>query len=80
MPKLYPELLLFCIAWAALAIAGGVLAGIWAAILLSLGLLAILMPSTALILSKMEDFAFERQVRWGVLVLAALALGAYLRS
>ena len=80
MPKLHAEPLLFCIAWAALAIAGGVLAGIWAAILLSLGLLAILMPSTALILSKMEDFAFERQVRWGVLVLAALALGAYLRS
>jgi len=78
--KLYPEPLLFCLAWGALAIAGGVLAGIWAAILLSLGLLAILMPSTALILSKMEDFKFERQVRWGVLVLAALGLGVYLRS
>ncbi|HYI65145.1 MAG TPA: hypothetical protein VEW71_09690 [Allosphingosinicella sp.] len=80
MPKLHAEPLLFCFAWAALAIAGGVLAGRWAALILSLGLLPILMAATALILAKMEDFAFERQVRWGIIVLAALALGAYLRS
>ena len=80
MPKLYLEPLLFCLAWAALAIAGSVLAGIWAGAALSLGLLVILMPSSALILAKMDDPKFERQVRWAVLVLAALALGAYLRS
>jgi len=78
--KLHPEPLLFCLAWAALAVAGGVLAGTWAGILLSIGLLAVFMPATALILSRMEDPAFERQVRWGILVLAALALGVWLRS
>ncbi len=80
MRKVHLEPLLFCLAWLALAIAGALLAGRWAGLVLSLGLLPILMASSALILTKMEDFAFERQVRWGIIVLAALALSAYLRS
>ena len=76
MPKLYPEPLLFCLAWAALAIWGG-MTSIWIGILLSGGLAVVLMPMSATILVKREDPALERQVRWGILVLAALALAAF---
>jgi hypothetical protein len=76
MPKLYPEPLLFCLAWAALAIWGG-MTSIWIGILLSGGLAVVLMPLSASILSKTEDLELERKVRWGLLVLAAAALFAY---
>jgi hypothetical protein len=78
MPKLYPEPLLFCFAWALLAVAGSVWGGIWAGLILSLGLLTILMPMSALILTRYEDLALERQVRWGILVIAGLALAVWL--
>jgi hypothetical protein len=78
MPKLYPEPLLFCLAWAALAITAGIMASIWMGILFSGGLALILMPLTATILNKTGDFALERQVRWGLLVVAALALAIWL--
>ena len=77
MPRLYPEPLLFCLAWAALAIWGG-MTSIWLGLLLSGGLAVVLMPLSAMIISKREDPALERQVRWGLLVLAALALFAFL--
>lgn len=77
MPRLYPEPLLFCLAWAALAIWGG-MTSIWLGLLLSGGLAVVLMPLSATIISKREDPALERQVRWGLLVLAALALFAWL--
>jgi uncharacterized protein (DUF58 family) len=80
MPKLHPEPLLFCLAWAALAIAGAVLGGLWIGVALALGLLAILMPATMLILTQFEDFRFERQMRWGILVLAGLALAVWLKA
>jgi hypothetical protein len=76
MPRLYPEPLLFCLAWAALAIWGAT-ASIWIGILLSGGLAVVLMPLSATIISKRDDPALERQVRWGLLVLAATALFAY---
>jgi hypothetical protein len=76
MPKLYPEPLLFCLAWAALAIWGG-MNSIWLGILLSGGLAVVLMPLSATIIAKREDPVLERQVRWGLLVLGALALFAY---
>jgi uncharacterized protein (DUF58 family) len=79
MPKLYPEPLLFCLAWAALAIAAGIYVSIWMGILFSAGLALILMPLTATIVSKTGDFALERQVRWGLLVIAALGLAVWLR-
>ena len=79
MPKLYPEPLLFCLAWAGLAIAAGIMASIWMGILFSAGLALILMPLSATIIAKTESFTIERQVRWGLLVIAALALTIWLR-
>lgn len=76
MSRLHPEPLLFCLAWAALAIWGG-MTSIWIGILLSGGLAVALMPLSATIITKREDPVLERQVRWGLLVLAALALFAY---
>lgn len=78
MPKLYPEPLLFCLAWAALAI-WGAMSSIWLGILLSGGLTLVLMPLSATLLLKAENPALERQVRWGILVLAALVLAVWLR-
>jgi hypothetical protein len=80
MPKLHAEPLLFCLAWALLAVAGTVWGGIWAGAALSLGLLLVLMPLSAIILTRYEDVALERQVRWGVLVIAALGLAVWLKS
>jgi hypothetical protein len=79
MPKLYPEPLLFCLAWAALAISAGVLGSVWMGILFSAGFAMVLMPLTATIVSRTDDFTLERQVRWGLLVIAALGLAVWLR-
>ena len=79
MPKLYPEPLLFCLAWAALAIAAGIMASIWMGILFSAGLALILMPLSATIMTKTENPVVERQARWGLLLLAALAFAVWLR-
>lgn len=75
--RLHPEPMLFCLAWAVLIIWGG-MTSIWLGILLSGGLAVILMPLSATIITKREDPALERQVRWGLLVLAALALLAFI--
>ena len=80
MPKLHAEPLLFCLAWALLAVAGTVWGGIWAGAALSLGLLLVLMPLSTIILTRYEDAALERQVRWGVLVIAGLGLAVWLKS
>jgi hypothetical protein len=79
MTKLHPEPLLFCLAWAALAVAAGIMASIWMGILFSAGLALILMPLSATIITRTESFALERQVRWGLLVIAALALAVWLK-
>ena len=79
MPRIHVEPLLFCLAWAALAIAAGIMASIWMGILFSAGLAIVLMPLTATIVTKTGDFALERQVRWGLLVLAALGLAVWLK-
>jgi hypothetical protein len=79
MPKLYPEPLLFCLAWAALAIAAGIMASIWMGILFSAGLALVLMPLSATIITRTENPALERQARWGLLVIAALALAVWLK-
>jgi hypothetical protein len=72
MPKLYPEALLFCILWAALAFFGWSRVGWEAGAALTLGLFVILMPASAITLSKTGNFAIERGVRWSILVVAAL--------
>jgi hypothetical protein len=79
MPKIYPEPLLFCLAWAALAITAGILGSLWMGILFSAGLALVLMPLTATVVSKTSDFNLERQVRWGLLVVAAVGLAVWLK-
>jgi hypothetical protein len=76
MPKLYPEALAFCIVWSLLAVFGWSRLGLAAGLLLSVGLFAILMPLSALILSRTSNFALERGVRWAILLVAALGLFA----
>ena len=76
MPKLYPEALLFCILWAALAVAGFALVDWKAGVALSVGLFAIIMPSSALILTRTGNIAAERTVRWGILAAAAIILAS----
>ncbi|PSJ41813.1 hypothetical protein [Allosphingosinicella deserti] len=72
MPKLYPEALLFCILWAALAFLGWSRVGWQAAAALTLGLFVIIMPASAYTLSRTGNFAIERGVRWSILIVAAL--------
>ena len=74
MPKLYPEALAFCILWSLLAVWGWSLLGLTAGLLLSVGLFLVIMPSSALILSRTSNFVLEKAVRWGILVVAALAV------
>ena len=74
MPRLYPEALLFCAIWAALAIYGGLELGWKAGAVLTLGLFILIMPTSALILSRTGSFSLERGVRWGILAAAAIVL------
>ena len=74
MPKIYPEALFFCVVWVALAVAGWAFAGMMSGLALSVGLLLVIMPASAITLSKTGSFAIERTVRWAILVVAALVL------
>jgi hypothetical protein len=65
---------LYCLAWAALAILGWKVCGPPAGLMLSAGLFVIVMPASALILSRTGSFTKERAVRWALLAIAALAL------
>ena len=65
---------LFCLAWALLAIAGWNVGGLKAGLLLTAGLFLVVMPISALVLSRTGNFGTERTIRWGILALAALAL------
>ena len=67
MPRLHPEPLLFCLVWAALALAGGLLLGWQAGAILSVGLMLVIMPASSLVLTRTDSFPIERQVRWGIL-------------
>ena len=80
MPNFQAEPLLFCVAWAALAVAGGVLAGWFAGVILSLGLLAVIMPTSTLVVTRLEDFRIERIVRWGILAVAALGFFVWMKA
>jgi len=77
MPKLHAEALLFCLAWIALAFTAAITVSVWMGILFSVGLAVVLMPLSAMVVSRTENMALERQARWGVLVLAALSLTLY---
>ena len=74
MPRLYPEALLFCAVWAALAIYGGLELGWKAGAVLTLGLFILIMPTSAMILSHTGSFRLERGVRWTILAAAAIVL------
>jgi hypothetical protein len=74
MPRLYPEALLFCLLWAALAIYGGLELGWKAGAVLTLGLFILIMPTSAIILSRTGSFRLERGVRWALLTVAAAVL------
>ena len=78
MPRLHPEALIFCVAWATLALAGGLLLGWQAGAVLSVGLMLVIMPASSLVLTHTDSFQIERLVRWGILALAAAGLLAYL--
>jgi hypothetical protein len=71
------DALLYCVAWAALAIVGWERGGLRLGLLLSAGLFLIVMPTSALILTRTGNFKAERAVRWGILLIAALALLSY---
>ena len=72
------DALAYCIAWAALAFAGWHYSGVGAGILLSAGLFLIVMPTSALLLTRTGNFRLERGIRWGILAAAALVLFSYL--
>ena len=80
MPRLHWEALLFCLAWAALALAGGIYSGLLVGAVLSVGLLILISASSIQVLAQSGDPAMERQVRWGILTVAALALTVYLNT
>jgi hypothetical protein len=80
MPKLRLEPLTFCFCWILLAVVASVFGSTWAGLAVALGLLLILMPTSAFILTRYEDEKLERQVRWGILVIAGLILAIWLRS
>ena len=73
MPR-YPEALLFCLLWVALALVGLWLFDWKAGLALSVGLFLLIMPASALTLSRTGNFALERGVRWGILAVAGLAV------
>ncbi len=75
--RLHLEALLYCVLWAALAVAGWAAAGWPAGIFLSIGLFLVIMPTSALILTRTGSFAMERAVRWAILGTAGLALAIY---
>lgn len=66
----------FSLLWAALAFAGWHFSGLAAGLLLSVGLFLIVMPTSFILISRTGNFALERGVRWGILLVAALALAS----
>ncbi len=77
MRRLNLDALLYCILWAGLAILGWRVGGLKAGLLLSVGLLLLVMPTSALVLARTGNFAAERTVRWSLLVVAGLLLASY---
>ena len=77
LPRFNADALIYCIAWAALAIIGWDVGGMRAGLLLSVGLFLIVMPTSAVVLSRTGSFRLERGIRWGILVVAALALFSF---
>ena len=80
MPRLALEPLIFCLCWVGLAVVASVFGNMWAGLAIALGLLLVLMPMSAFVLTRYEDEKLERQIRWGILVIAGLLFAIWLRS
>ena len=80
MPRLHAEALVFCFAWAALALAAGLIAGWKWGAGLSVGLMLVIMPVSTLVLTRTESFRAERLARWGILAVAALGFALWVRA
>lgn len=74
MKGIYPEAILYCLLWVALALFGLDRLGWKAGLALSIGLFLIVMPASAITLSRTGNFALERGIRWGILAVAAIIL------
>ena len=79
MPRLALEPLIFCLCWVGLAAVASVFGNMWAGLAIGLGLLLVLMPMSAFILTRYEDEKLERQIRWGILGIAGLLFAIWLR-
>ncbi len=77
LPRLNLDALTYCILWAVLAVVGYQVGGLRVGLMLSVGLFLLIMPVSALILSRTGNFAAERTLRWGILAAAALLLASY---
>jgi hypothetical protein len=77
MRRLNLEALVYSLVWGVLAVIGWQVAGLKAGILLSVGLFLVVMPTSAMVLSKTGNFQLERGIRWGILAIAALALFSF---
>jgi hypothetical protein len=79
MRLFHVEALLFCVAWAALAFAGGIYGSWWVGVLISIGLLILVSAASLQVMAQTGDEKMERNVRWGILIVTALALFVGLR-
>lgn len=70
----HPEAALFCLAWVVVAAAAYILEGWLAGSLLTFGMLAIIMPMSGFVISRYDDFALERTIRWSILIAAGSIL------
>ncbi|HZH07930.1 MAG TPA: hypothetical protein VEY69_14760 [Lautropia sp.] len=77
LPGFNLEALAYCILWAVLAVVGYAVGGLKVGLLLSVGLFLLIMPLSALVLTRTGSFKAERTVRWGLLAAAALMLASY---
>ena len=71
------EALAFSLVWIIVAMAGWILAGWVAGVILSVGILFLIMISSAIIFSTSGNLLLERSVRWGILVIATIGLISY---
>ena len=79
MPRLHAEPLVFCFAWVALALWAGLSAGWKWGAGLSVGLMLVIMPVSRLVLTRTDSFPAERAARWGILAVAAVVFGFWIR-
>ena len=73
-PPFHAEPAAFALAWLSLAVVGYVLEGWIAAAALSVGLMVVLMPASAFLITRDETFRLERTVRWSILITAGAGL------